>query len=125
MGASTQRSCGSLYPKMGWESLPKDVVDASWQIERSCRVKERVEAKLDRVGTKFTWSGGQGFCLVYKDGDKVVMRSWSDLSYLVEFSCVKESYEGANVGATVPNVKLSTRINLDPAKSRMTPSVDA
>ncbi|GKD54338.1 hypothetical protein Tco_1287725, partial [Tanacetum coccineum] len=45
-------------------------------------VKERVEAKLDRVGTKFTWSGGQGFCLVYKDGDKVVWRSWSYLRCL-------------------------------------------
>ncbi|GJV12200.1 putative reverse transcriptase domain-containing protein [Tanacetum coccineum] len=33
VGASTQRCCGSLYPKMWWEPLPKDVVDASWQME--------------------------------------------------------------------------------------------
>ncbi|GJX95470.1 hypothetical protein Tco_0351268 [Tanacetum coccineum] len=33
MGASTQRCCGSLYPKMWWEPLPKDVVDASWKME--------------------------------------------------------------------------------------------
>ncbi|GJT41865.1 hypothetical protein Tco_0941730 [Tanacetum coccineum] len=35
VGASTQRCCGSLYPKMLWEPLPKDVVDASWQMEGS------------------------------------------------------------------------------------------
>ncbi|GJR58172.1 hypothetical protein Tco_1500334 [Tanacetum coccineum] len=31
MGASTQRCCGSLYPKMWWEPLPKDVVGSSTQ----------------------------------------------------------------------------------------------
>ncbi|GJX19737.1 hypothetical protein Tco_0222414 [Tanacetum coccineum] len=31
VGASTQRCCGSLYPKMWWEPLPKDVVGASTQ----------------------------------------------------------------------------------------------
>ncbi|GJV79797.1 hypothetical protein Tco_1515667 [Tanacetum coccineum] len=33
VGASTQRCGGSLYPKMWWEPLPNDVVDASWQME--------------------------------------------------------------------------------------------
>ncbi|GKA00493.1 hypothetical protein Tco_0673043, partial [Tanacetum coccineum] len=40
--------------------------------------KERVEAKLDGVGTKFTWSGGQGFCLE----SKVVMEVVEDKDYL-------------------------------------------
>ncbi|GJV22512.1 hypothetical protein Tco_1371532 [Tanacetum coccineum] len=33
VGASTQRCGWSLYPKMLWEPLPKDVVDASWQMD--------------------------------------------------------------------------------------------
>ncbi|GKC08942.1 hypothetical protein Tco_1000552, partial [Tanacetum coccineum] len=54
---------GSLYQDVV-RSLPNDVVGmphGKW-----LRVKERVEAKLDGVGTKFTWSGGQGFFLESK-----------------------------------------------------------
>ncbi|GJS33018.1 hypothetical protein Tco_0531400 [Tanacetum coccineum] len=46
--------------------------ESTQRLSEIYRVKERVEAKLDGVGTKFTWSGGQGFCLVYKDGDEVM-----------------------------------------------------
>ncbi|GJV22509.1 hypothetical protein Tco_1371529 [Tanacetum coccineum] len=42
MGASTQRCCGSLYPKMWWEPLPKDVVDASWKMEGASCTQRKV-----------------------------------------------------------------------------------
>ncbi|GKC44209.1 hypothetical protein Tco_1061931 [Tanacetum coccineum] len=65
VGASTQRCCGSLYPKMWWEPLPKDVVGAStqrcggslypkmlWEPHGKWRVNLGVVAK-------FTWSRDQ------------------------------------------------------------------
>ncbi|GKA75503.1 hypothetical protein Tco_0781881 [Tanacetum coccineum] len=44
MGASSQRCCGSLYPKMLWETLLKDVVEASWQIEGASCTQRKVSS---------------------------------------------------------------------------------
>nr|GEV50874.1 hypothetical protein [Tanacetum cinerariifolium] len=73
MGASTQRCGGSLYPKMLWEPQPKDVMDASWEMELVdvsyllwLKMGQEQGPSLHLVGTKFTWSGGQGFYLESK-----------------------------------------------------------
>nr|GEU87771.1 hypothetical protein [Tanacetum cinerariifolium] len=65
MGTFTQRCCGSLYPKMLWEPLPKDVVGASTQ--RCCGSLYRKmwwephgkwRVNLGEIA-KFTWSRDQ------------------------------------------------------------------
>ncbi|GJS12430.1 hypothetical protein Tco_0406902 [Tanacetum coccineum] len=54
MGASTQRCCGSLYPKMWWEPLPKDVVGASTQRCCGCLMANGVPGQMTHFVASMT-----------------------------------------------------------------------
>ncbi|GJW64050.1 hypothetical protein Tco_0115934 [Tanacetum coccineum] len=105
--SSSRRCCGSLYPKMWWEPLPKDVVDASWQMEGT----------KEWCGGQGWWSGGQDVgvgpnCVAW--GKRVIMGRvhgcfWTaNIGWVVHADAIVKSCDAA-----VSWVVTASRVNCD------------